>query len=242
MYSLDVMFQGYLFRLVLVADSESEFEAGDTSVTAGFVNETVNAHVVLPLHHIAIKGIHAQFPSYSGAVKLLAIWVANHYFSGHISHETLELIVALEYLQPTTLFAPASSLAGFYRSLIRLATHNWDSDPLIVDLSFDHTGITTSDKIDILAQFTAARATTAKSNHESKELVKQNVAMYIVSSSDKAVGYASNVANRSPEKFNPSLYNANVTKGPVFARLDVFANSSTAGSSIKNLIVRWETQ
>ncbi len=38
--SPDVIFQGYLFRLVLVADSESEFEAGgDEALKAGFGSE-----------------------------------------------------------------------------------------------------------------------------------------------------------------------------------------------------------
>ena len=38
--------------------------------------------VVPPLHHLSVRALRAQFPSYSGAVRLLALWAAQHYFSG----------------------------------------------------------------------------------------------------------------------------------------------------------------
>ncbi len=134
--SLDVMFQGYLFRLVLVADSESEFEAsgGDLALKADFCSDAVNNHVVLPLHHIAIKGVQRnQFPSFSSRECLHFGWRTTTSLAG---------------LRPTTLFAPASSLAGFHRLLVRLTPLTGTG----TGPQFDRAAITMSDKIDILAR------------------------------------------------------------------------------------------
>lgn len=217
------MYSGYVFRLILAASDETECMALGGSVSADENGETamitensdpIEASVMLrvvstlsipPLHHMAVRSLHSQFPSYSAAVKLLAIWAANHYFSGHLSHEAMELIVAHEYLQPSTLLPPASALAGFHRALGRIATHSWETDPLIVDLSHEGEAITTSDKIEITAKFQAIRASGKQGTHASQRDIALNVPMYIVSSCDKLIGFSSSLALKSPEKVIFSL-------------------------------------
>jgi len=37
---------------------------------------------VAPLHHLGVRALRPQFPSYTGAVKLLTAWAAQHYYTG----------------------------------------------------------------------------------------------------------------------------------------------------------------
>ena len=49
---------------------------------------------VAPLHHLSVRGLRTQFPSYTGAVRLMSVWAAQHCFSG---------IVRLHFILPCTL-------------------------------------------------------------------------------------------------------------------------------------------
>ena len=40
------------------------------------------ATVVAPLHHLGVRALRSQYPSYTGAVRLLTAWAAQHYYSG----------------------------------------------------------------------------------------------------------------------------------------------------------------
>lgn len=111
---LDVCYQGFIFRLVLVAGNETEvlpflasipaetgqtekdrekygyqiyFHPNETCVNleeraAIALNAVTKDTAVPPLHHLSVKALHAQHPSYSAAVRLLSVWAAYHYFSG----------------------------------------------------------------------------------------------------------------------------------------------------------------
>ena len=106
------------------------------------MNAVTKDTAVPPLHHMSVKSLHAQHPSYSAAVRLLSVWAAYHYFSGmlfflpqlsaalvflpllslssgHLCHEVLELVAAHVYVYPTMAQAPNSALAGFYQALVR---------------------------------------------------------------------------------------------------------------------------
>jgi hypothetical protein len=91
--------------------------------------------IIAPLHHSAIHGLHTQNPSLGDTVRLLERWVAGHMFSGmkilffvlclmfvkfsgHLEHETLELVVASIYLD-TQSSKPQSATSAFLRCLNR---------------------------------------------------------------------------------------------------------------------------
>lgn len=81
-------FEGFVFRLQLLATPEVEaIQHAASPGCRGYTPEEVQRAVVRsaqmpPLHHLAVRSLRAQFPSYSGAVRLLSAWAAQHYFSG----------------------------------------------------------------------------------------------------------------------------------------------------------------
>lgn len=130
----------------------------------------------------------------------MAVWVASHYFTGHLCHEAIEIIVAYEYLNPTTLHAPSSAMLGLYHALVRLSGHDWEADPLILDLSRANgdegiSGLTRADRLSVVDQFRAMRSS---SSALSSSL---NATMYIVTSCDKLLDLSPFLlSHRSPEK------------------------------------------
>lgn len=83
---LDVCYEGFIFRLQLVASQEIEaiqLAAGASKVdTAALYRSVIRSTVVAPLHHLGVRALRSQFPSYTAAVKLMHSWAAQHYFSG----------------------------------------------------------------------------------------------------------------------------------------------------------------
>ena len=94
---------------------------------------------------------------------------------------------------------------------IRLADHNWDADPLVVDLSGESKEITGNSalQLQIVTQFRSVRDPAAVAALEEAAVSGDldaaarrhlNAPMYIVSSADKAHGYWPSLAERSPER------------------------------------------
>jgi len=66
----------------------------------------------------------------------------------------LELLVASVYLDPEYGVAPSSPSAGFRRALLKLASHDWENLPLLVDFAAD---LVLADRLKISAHFQYAR-------------------------------------------------------------------------------------
>ena len=136
------------------------------------------------LHHNSIKALHAQHPSFGNCVRMLSCWCSGHFFSGYITHETLELIVASVYIEPDSEYSPTSPTAGFRRSLNRIATHDWFGQPIIVDFAGN---ISLSDRLLIVSKFQHAREQ------------KDGPAMFIVTSTDREVGFEPSYSLSTPD-------------------------------------------
>ena len=76
---------------------------------------------------------------------------------------------------------------------VRLSSHSWESDPFIIDLSDNQSDITQSDRVQIINSFREVR-----SSKESDG--PHNPAMFIISSTDKLIGFEPSLAAKSPEK------------------------------------------
>lgn len=89
---------------------------------------------IAPLHHQMIHNVHSQYGSgtYAHSVRLLSYWLSSQMFSGYISHEALELLVASVFTSGVS-EAPTTSTAGFVHTLLLLSEHNWGASPLLVD-------------------------------------------------------------------------------------------------------------
>eukprot|EP01038_Epipyxis_sp_PR26KG_P014271 gene14271-19147_t len=216
--SLDICYDGFIFRIVLVAgndieticlgDDDNDNDNSNNNKTSSAQEQINNdnkleetqalkntvavlAYSIPPIYHLAIRNLHSIFPSYSASVKLLATWIANHYFSGHIAHEVLELIVAHVFLRPSGINPPTTSLIGFQQALRLLSSHNWDSEPLIIDLSESQSDISPSNRLEIDTRFRSMK----NLNHF------EQLSMYIISSADKMINFIPSIAmNSIPNK------------------------------------------
>ncbi len=179
--ALDIIHQGFVFRLRLVSDLEVEkrllpASVRETDPNMMYPRPVVERNIVYPLYCNAVKALHAQFPSFAGSVRLLESWVHGHYFSGLVPHEALELIAASIYLNPEAGTAPTSPSAGFSQALGKLAGFDWESTPLVIDLGVG-TAMSSTDRVHAQSKFTAARQE------------RYSPLLYIVSSVDAHTGF-----------------------------------------------------
>ena len=79
--------------------------------------------------------IHQQYPSYSSTVRLAKRWISAQMLDQFILSEALELVVAHLFLHPAPYSVTATPQTGFLRFLKLLSTHDWKTDPLIVNLN-----------------------------------------------------------------------------------------------------------
>ena len=85
------------------------------------------------LHHARIRAAAGRYPALGPTVRLFGRWCAAQLFSGHLSHEVLEVLAAAAFLDDVP---PNSAVAGFLRCLRLLWSRDWDT-PLLVDLRED---------------------------------------------------------------------------------------------------------
>jgi U3 small nucleolar RNA-associated protein 22 len=185
--SLDVMYGGYIFRVIL----RSRLEVEKTIINDNpfsripIPQELIEAFEVKPLHHNFIKALHAQHPAFGPSVRLFSTWLSGHKLSGLLAHELIELVVASVYLSPTSELPPSSPSSGFFKALLRIATFDWVNSPLIID--FDNR-LDTEKITEVKAAFASLREIQgSKSN-----------AMYVVTSCDETIGLKPSLTNAGP--------------------------------------------
>ncbi|XP_012945318.1 nucleolar protein 6 [Aplysia californica] len=143
---VDVFKAGYVFRLTVSSQREISVlrtvvsESGmvkfkDTEEAAALERDTVS----LPLHTHLLHGLQQEQPSLSAAVRLCKRWLAAQMMWGYVTEEAVELIVAHTYISPHPHAAPGSPVCGLLRFLHLVSTHNWSSDPLMINLNADFT-------------------------------------------------------------------------------------------------------
>lgn len=143
---LDVLTaQGYIFRLSVTylrerlllenALLEDDITTEDKVLNSTLLKAWHLRNVIRPAHHAAISNLQTRFPAYSFTVRTLKRWAAAHMLSRHFNDEILELIGAKVFLEETSVYAPpASGSAGFARALQLIASWDWQSGPLLVQL------------------------------------------------------------------------------------------------------------
>jgi U3 small nucleolar RNA-associated protein 22 len=182
-HCLDVLTDGFVFRVSVVADLEVERRLLPSAAVAAagpyavYPRECVERGVVYPLYCNAVKAFVARFPSFASSVRLLASWLDGHCFSGCLPHEAVEMVVASVYAEPDAGHTPTSPSAGFRAALHRLAHFDWEGEPLVVDIA-QPAELSVSDRAAITAAFQAARKG------------RRSDALYIVTSADKPAGLA----------------------------------------------------
>jgi U3 small nucleolar RNA-associated protein 22 len=126
---LDLGYRGYCFRIIVRADPEIRMLQGlvrPSPVASTLLKELTKIHVIAAKHHSMIHSVHTLHPSAAAVVRMAKRWIANHLFSGMISIEAIELIVAKVYsTEDSTKAAPSTVTSGFIRFLHLLASHDW---------------------------------------------------------------------------------------------------------------------
>ena len=157
MTHVDVFAKPYVFRLVIFAGKEltlasSQLASLNTMVDAAkrqggdmsdlqasqassqnIVDEMERFFVHMPALSSYSHSVYLKHTSFSRAVRLAKRWVNTHMFSGIVSDEAVELLVAFLYQHPAPLAPPVFGHVGFLRFLKLLSTFNWKSEPLILD-------------------------------------------------------------------------------------------------------------
>jgi hypothetical protein len=89
----------------------------------------------LPFHNKNIYNLTNKYISYSEATRLAKKWFYSHNFSEYINEEVIELLVAYTYVSPSPYNAPLTSFASFRRLIHLLASHNWETTPLYININ-----------------------------------------------------------------------------------------------------------
>ena len=109
---------------------------------AEYVFQRQNSLFMALLHTYIRTYIHTcrlqqQYPAFAPGVRLCKRWVSAHLLSPrcHLSEEAVELMVAHLFLRPASGggVAPGFHTVVLLRFLSLLATHDWASEPLVVD-------------------------------------------------------------------------------------------------------------
>jgi U3 small nucleolar RNA-associated protein 22 len=155
--SLDIMFQGYLFRLMLISDKERTYGLEYYSANIKPVIPTLHLGYLtsMSIHHQAIRNLVATFPCYADTVRCLSNWMNDSNLSGLCSHALIELLVSAVFIDPFPKSIPStSSTVAFLQVLRLLSEHDWRNQPLILNL--DQT-ITSENRLSINTAFQSYR-------------------------------------------------------------------------------------
>ncbi|KAJ3297816.1 hypothetical protein HK104_000070 [Borealophlyctis nickersoniae] len=88
----------------------------------------------LPYHTLRMQNLCLRHPFLPHAIRLLKRWVAAHMLSAQIPRETLELIAARVFVDPSPWSEPSSPFVGFVRALELIRGWDWKREPLVVEL------------------------------------------------------------------------------------------------------------
>ncbi|GLC36668.1 hypothetical protein PLESTM_000487400 [Pleodorina starrii] len=180
--SLDVLLDGFAFRLVLYsgrdeamltkAASTAAAVAAAAAATATVANGGVasggptlgsgllspeESPLLLSWHHGLVSLVGGANSAFAPAARLAGRWVAAHMMSNHIGPQAVELVTAAAFAGAGSPGAPppGSRLTGFLRFLQLLARWPWQVKPLVVDPAGE---LREADRRAISSRFEARRA------------------------------------------------------------------------------------
>ena len=118
-------------------------------------------------HTAALSALGRTHPALGPTVRLAKRWLSCQLYSGSVSDGLVELLAAHAFASPFTR-PPGSAIAGFSRFLHLLASHDFESEPLL--LSFDEP-ITSELKEGADAAFAVTRAAAAAAGDQEEGAV-----------------------------------------------------------------------
>ncbi|KAI8376051.1 Nrap protein [Radiomyces spectabilis] len=166
---LDVYYYGYVFRCHIYLEQEGDILKNLINSTKETETKKLLAANALEkyeyqfrrrqMHTFYIQAICARYPAFSATVRLAKRWFGSHLLSSHVSEEFIELICAYVFLESHPWVSCASAFAGFNRVLHLLATWDWKTTPLMVDIEGE---MTAKDRDTIMKNFAVHRGQNPK--------------------------------------------------------------------------------
>lgn len=165
---LDLVYpSGAAFRLRIHHDREAtllERRLKIKTLTASERTDTATAFASYkrtfirePAHTQAIQTLCTRFPALSPSIRLVKKWFSSHRLSTHFSPFLIDLFVVRTFTNPYPWTSPNSPNTAFFRTLAFLARWDWRSEPWIVDLSAEGTGLKAEDVAAMRTHFGAWR-------------------------------------------------------------------------------------
>ncbi|XP_067840686.1 nucleolar protein 6 [Heptranchias perlo] len=141
---VDVYKDGYVFRVQVAYHREAlilkEIQTPDGMLKYRDTEESLQVELEtlhLPYLTSTLHGLQQQQSAYSGTCRLAKRWICAQLLSNDIGEESIDLLAAYLFMQPTPYSPPASPQTGFLRFLNLLSTFDWKNNPLIVNLNGD---------------------------------------------------------------------------------------------------------
>ncbi|CCJ28579.1 unnamed protein product [Pneumocystis jirovecii] len=142
---LDIKYKNFIFRLRIHHDREKTLLQKDLKNTTSspyrrdilkkglkLYDET---YVWKPTHTLIFQDLCHKFKALSLSIRLTKKWFHFHLLSFHVPEILIELIVAEVFINSAPWTPPATANIGFLRCLYMLASWDWRSNPLIINLS-----------------------------------------------------------------------------------------------------------
>lgn len=90
----------------------------------------------ISLCHTFFFSLYQENSSFGPACCLVKRWLSAHLLdSGHISEESIELLVASLYLRPQPHEPPQQPQVAFFRFHYMMATTNWNTECIILNMN-----------------------------------------------------------------------------------------------------------
>ncbi|KFM82766.1 Nucleolar protein 6, partial [Stegodyphus mimosarum] len=160
---VDIFKDGYVFRLEIACHKEIYLMKQIRMPDGLFkIKETKESHdlevstEVLPKLNSVLHGLHQQHNTYGTACRLAKRWASAQMKHGYIHDIAIELIMACVYVHPEPYTCPCSPQVAFSRFLSLLISHDWNLNPLIVNLNHE---LQRKEIEEIHAEFTSQRST-----------------------------------------------------------------------------------
>lgn len=116
--AVDILMEGYVFRLVLMYDKDhTRAMTSKDDEQLGTISP-VHDLLLQSSHSSLIQGLYSKFHAFGPSVRLAKRWIWSHLFSGFLTEEAIELLVAYVFVHSSPHLPPASRVTGFLRCVV----------------------------------------------------------------------------------------------------------------------------
>ncbi|GFR09020.1 nucleolar protein 6 [Trichonephila clavata] len=139
---VDIFKDGYVFRFEIVCHKEifllKQIRTADGLLKIQDNIESQKLEIsteILPKLNSILHGLHQQHNTFGTACRFAKRWISSQLKYRFIHDVAVELLIASLYMHPEPYTCPCSPQIAFIRFLTLLASHDWKTAPIIVNLN-----------------------------------------------------------------------------------------------------------